>query len=90
MTLKISVSKSFINSNNPYATRILSDRLYFLLECKRMKLNVPDFHLVESTAELRKLQREGVFSDPNQKYCIMAMQNSNQKNSTALKGNSFD
>jgi len=78
--------KSFINSNNPYATRILSDRLYFLLECKRMKLNVPDFHLVESTAELRKLQREGVFSDPNQKYCIMAMQNSNQQNSNALRG----
>ena len=78
--------KSFINSNNPYATRILSDRLYFLLECKRMRLSVPDFHLIESTAELRKLQREGVFSDPNQKYCIMSMQNSNQQNSNALKG----
>lgn len=78
--------KSFINSNNPYATRILSDRLYFLLECKRMRLNVPDFHLVESAAELRKLQVEGVFSDPNQKYCIMAMENSNQQNSNALRG----
>ena len=78
--------KSFINSNNPYATRILSDRLYFLLECKRMRLSVPDFHLIESAAELRKLQREGVFSDPNQKYCIMSMQNSNQQNSNALKG----
>ena len=65
--------KSFINSENPYATRILSDRLYFLLECKRMNLSVPDFHLIENAAELRKLQREGLFSEPNQKYYIMAM-----------------
>ena len=82
--------KSFVNPNSPYATRILADRLYFLLECKRINLRVPDFYLVESEAEFRKLQRDGVFSDPNQKYCIMAMQNSNQKNSTALKGISYD
>ena len=57
--------KSFVNPNSPYATRILADRLYFLCECKRMNLNVPDFYLVESEAELRKLQGDGIFSDPN-------------------------
>mgnify|MGYP003306585159 CR=1 FL=1 len=38
-----------------------------------MNLNVPDFHLIENAVELRKLQREGLFSDPKQKYYIMSM-----------------
>ena len=65
--------RSFVNCENPYATRLLSDKLYFLLECKRMNLNVPDFHLIENAVELRKLHREGLFSDPKQKYYIMSM-----------------
>ena len=65
--------RPFVNCENPYATRLLSDKLYFLLECKRMNLNVPDFHLIENMVELRKLQREGLFSDPKQKYYITSM-----------------
>ena len=65
--------KSFIKYDSPYTTRILSDKLYFLLECKRMDLRVPNFHLVESGSELRKLQREGVFSNPEENYYILSM-----------------
>ena len=65
--------KSFIKYDSPYTTRILSDKLYFLLECKRMDLRVPNFHLVESGTEFRKLQREGVFSNPEESYYILSM-----------------
>ena len=67
------VVRPFVSCENPYATRLLSDKLYFLLECKRMKLNVPDFYLIENAVELRKLKREGLFSDPTRKYYIMSM-----------------
>lgn len=65
--------RSFTNCENPYATRILSDRLYFFLESKRMNLRVPDFHLVESTAELHKLERQGLFSNNKNNYYITSI-----------------
>ena len=47
----------------------MSNKLFFMTECKALRLPVPEFHVVENTHELKQLHRRGVFST-GEKFCL--------------------
>ena len=55
--------KSLSNHRNPQVEYIMSNKLFFMTECKALRLPVPEFHVVENAHELKQLQRRGVFSN---------------------------
>ena len=60
--------KPLSNHKNPQIEQILTNKLFFLTECKALQLQVPDFHLIENTHELKQLQLQGLFSAPVEYY----------------------
>ena len=51
--------KSLSNHQNPHIEHIMSNKLFFMTECKALKLPVPEFHLLENPHELRQLYLQG-------------------------------
>jgi len=60
--------KSLSNHKNPHIEYIMSNKLFFMTECKALRLPVPEFHLLENPHELRQLHLQGLFN--SSKYCL--------------------